>query len=756
LVFAVRDSSGEPELMGLPRLRLGGLDDEDARSLLASVFPGRMDEQLRDRILSETNGNPLALLELPRVLDPAQAPGGLGLVGTEPVPARIQEGFRQRVATLPEDARSLLLVAAAEPVGDPVTVLTAAEMLGISPSAADAAQAEGLLEIGARVRFRHPLVRSAVYSSASPAERRSVHQALAEATDRLRDPDRRAWHLAAAAAPWPNEQVARDLEDSADRARSRGGIAAAAAFLHRAVELTPDPARKSERSLGAAQANLQAGAFDEASKLLTVATAGPLDEMQQGRVDLLRGQIAFASNAGSEAPSLLAKAARRLEGPDAALARATYLDAFLAAVFAGELAAVGNVREVARAARTAPPPQGEPRPPDLLLNALAILVTEGRFEAAPLLRQAAALFAQGEITLEEGVRWGWLATVAATMVWDEECWQAIDFRQLQNCREAGLLASLTIYANAMAVVMVWRGDFAGAASLIDEAEAIAKATGIGLAPYGAVLLAGFRGAEAEAAKLISAVSAAAREAGQGAGVQWSQFVSAVLYNGLGQYERSLASARQAAEQVPELDTSMWALVELIEAASRTGNDQIAAEALEGLAEATRIGQTDWGLGIYARSRALLSDDGDAEDWYREAVDRLGRTQVRMELARSHLVYGEWLRRQGRRVDAREQLRTAHEMLTRMGAEAFADRARRELLATGQNVARRRYDTRKELTPQEYQIAQLAAERITNPEIAAQLFISTATVDYHLRKVFRKLEISSRRQLGEALKSQTAS
>jgi DNA-binding CsgD family transcriptional regulator len=319
-----------------------------------------------------------------------------------------------------------------------------------------------------------------------------------------------------------------------------------------------------------------------------------------------------------------------------------------------------------------------------------------------------------------------------------------------------LLASLTIYANAMAVVMVWRGDFAGAASLIDEAEAIAKATGIGLAPYGAVLLAGFRGAEAEAANLISAVSAAARDAGQGAGVQWSQFVSAVLYNGLGQYERALASARQAAEQVPELDTSMWALVELIEAASRTGNDQIAAEALEGLAEATRIGQTDWGLGIYARARALLSDDGDAEDWYREAVDRLGRTQVRMELARTHLVYGEWLRRQSRRVDAREQLRTAHEMLTRMGAEAFADRARRELLATGQKVTNRRYDTRKELTPQEYQIAQMAAERTTNPEIAAQLFISTATVDYHLRKVFRKLEISSRRQLGEALKSQTVS
>ena len=310
-----------------------------------------------------------------------------------------------------------------------------------------------------------------------------------------------------------------------------------------------------------------------------------------------------------------------------------------------------------------------------------------------------------------------------------------------------MLAQLVIWVNSTATLTIWRGDLAAAASLIAEAEAIAAATGTRHAPLGAVSLAGFRGAEAEAAPLIEAVITAARAAGQGVAVQWSQWVSAILYNGLVRYETALAEA-QAAGQASDLQVSMWALPELIEAASRTGQTRLAADALGQLAEVTSVGQTDWGPGIYARSRALLSED--AERWYREAVNRLSRTGFRPELVRAHLLYGEWLRREGRRADARAQLRTAHEMFDAIGMQAFAERARRELLATGETVRRRTADTRGQLTPQEAQIARLARAGLSNPEIAAQLFLSPRTVEYHLAKVFTKLNITSRRQLRQAL------
>jgi DNA-binding CsgD family transcriptional regulator len=747
LIFAAREP-GE-QFGGLADLQVRGLPDQDARALLGSVVRFRLDEQVRDRIVAETAGNPLALLELPRGLGSAQLAGGFGLPGAQPVPARIEEGFRRRLEALPGDTRSLLLVAAAEPAGDPVLVWRAAGRLGIPDSAAAAASADGLLEAGTRVRFRHPLVRSAVYSAASPEERRAAHRALAEVTDRDRDPDRRAWHLAAA-APGPEEEVAAELERSAGRAQARGGMAAAAAFLQRGAELTSEPARRSERALAAAQASLQAGALDAAADLLAMAMAGPLDELQQACAGLLRGQIAFASSAGGDAPALLVKAAKQLESLDAALARQTYLDAWLAALFAGRFAGAGHLHEVSQAARTAPPPAGAPRPPDLLLDGLAVLVTEGRAQAASLLRRAARVFAEEEITMEERLRWATPAAMAAVMVWDDERWHTIEARQVQSCREAGLLAQLVISVNAVAIRTIWHGDFAAAASLIAEAEAIAAATGARFAPFAAVFLAGFRGAEAEAAPLIEAVSTAARAAGQGVGVQWSQWAAAILYNGLGRYEKALAEAQQASEQAPELYVSMFAVPELIEAASRTGQTRLAADALGQLAKATSIGQTDWGQGIYARSRALTGDGQDAEDWYREAVDRLSRTGFRPELARAHLLYGEWLRRERRRAEARAQLRTAHEMFAAIGMQAFAERARRELRATGETARTRAPDTHDELTPQEAQIARLARSGLSNPKIAAQLFLSPRTIQYHLGNIFTKLEITSRRQLRQAL------
>jgi DNA-binding CsgD family transcriptional regulator len=573
--------------------------------------------------------------------------------------------------------------------------------------------------------------------------------ALAEVTDRDRDPDRRAWHLAAA-APGPDEDVAAELERSAGRAQARGGIAAAAAFLHRAVELTGEPAARSERALAATEASLQAGALEAAAELLTAAGAWPLDELQQARVDLLRGQLAFASGRSGDAPALLLKAAEQLKTLNVSLARQTYLTAWFAALYAGGFAGAGDLHEVSRSARSAPWPSGEPSPSDLLLDGLAGLVTEGRVQAAPLLRQAVRVYAEDDIPMAERLRGSRAAVAAAALVWDEEHLSAILARDVQACRKAGLITQLALYLGPMARLSILRGDLAAAASMAAEEEALAAATGVRFVPHAALNLAGFRGDEAEAAPLIEAVATAAQAAAQGSGVQMAQWISAVLHNGLGHYEAALEQAQQAADQAPELYVSMWVLPELIEAASRTGQARLAEEALGRLAEATSIGQTDWGQGIYARSRALLSDGEDAERWYREAVDRLSRIGFRSELARAHLLYGEWLRREGRRVDARAQLRTAYDEFVTIGMQAFAERARHELLATGETVRKRTAGARDELTPQEAQIAGLASEGMSNPEIAAQLFLSPRTVEYHLAKVFTKLDITSRRHLRRSL------
>jgi len=754
LVFAAREAGRE--LTGLPELEVGGLRDGDARTLLDSALPGPLDARVRDLIVAETRGNPLALLELPRGLSPGQLAGGFGLPGARPgttaLAGRIEESFRRQLGALPAETRRLLQLAAADPSGNRSLVLRAAGRLGIGAQAAGPAVDAGLVEFGAGVRFRHPLVRSAAYRSAAVGDRQQLHAALAEVTDPVTDPDRRAWHRAEAAAG-PDEDVAVELEQSAGRAQARGGLAAAAAFGERAVLLTADPARLVDRILAAAETSLQAGAFGQALEILSQAEAlgsGQLDELASARMDLLRGQIAAASSMDRDAPAMLMKAARRLEPLDIALARQTYLEAWAAAYFAGRFAGTGSLGDVARAARSAPPPEGEPQPADLLLDGLAMLITEGRAAAATALRRAVRVFAEDGVPANEALRWSWLVTTAALMVWDDECWHAVTARQLQSCREAGLLTRLVIYVTTMAQISVWRGDFEAATALIAEAETIAAATGTRFVPYAAVMLAGYRGAEAEAARLIEAVVTDARAAGQGHGIQAAHRDSSVLYNGLGRYEEAQAEAQQAAGEEPELVAAMWALAELIEAASRTGQAELAADALGRLAEATSVGPTDWGQGIYARGRALLADGAEAEGWYREAVDRLSRTAGRPDLARAHLLYGEWLRREGRRADARERLRTAYDMFDAIGMEAFAERTRRELLAAGETVRRRADGTHGQLTPQEAQIARLAKAGLSNPEIAAQLFLSTRTIEWHLRKVFTKLGITSRRQLPGAL------
>ena len=740
LIFAAREP-GE-EFRGLADLEVKGLSDQDARTLLRSAVRFRLDDRVRDRIVAETKGNPLALLELPRGLSPAQLAGGFG---PRAIPVRIMEGFRRRLAELPADTRSLLLIAAAEPAGDPVLVWRAAERLGIPPSAAETAQADTLLQIGMRVQFRHPLVRSAVYSAALPQERRAAHRALAEATDR--DPDRRAWHLAAA-ADGPDEEVAAELERSATRARARGGMAAAAAFLQRAVELTGGAGRRAGRALDATQANLQAGVLDTAAQLLSVAMAEPLDELQGARADWLGGQIAFASGPDSDAPLLLLKAAKRLEPLDLDLARQTYVDAWQAGVFAGYLAGAGDLLEVSRAAQALPPPAHPPRPGDLLLDGLALMVTDGPEAAAPVLRQATTAFARTGIPVQESLQWGWLVRVADQSMWGEDG-RRLTVRQVQLARDVGALDQLPILLNMMAMDAVWSGDFTAAASLVAEAAAVCEATGSRLAPYAAVMLASFRGREGEAAPLIETAIEEGAAAGQGVAVTYAHWVAAILHNGRGRYADALAAARQASEHKHPY-VSAWTLPELIEAAAHTGNLRTAREALDLLAERTRAGGTEEGRGVEARCRALLSEGEAADQGYREAIGRLSRTGFRPELARAHLLYGEWLRREDRRGDARTQLHTAHGMFAAIGMEAFAERARRELQAAGETVRTRAGGAHDQLTPQEAQIARLAREGLSNPEIGAQLFLSPRTVEYHLAKVFSKLGITSRRQLRQAL------
>ena len=749
LVFVVREPCDEQEeFTGLPELVVEGLGDDDARALLESVIGSRLDERVGERIVAETRGNPLALVELPRGLTAAELAGGFGLPATMPLDGRIEESFLQRVERLPADTQLLLLVAAAEPAGDPALLRRAADGLGIGFQAAAPAKADGLLTIGSRVLFHHPLVRSAVYRAASEEDRRTVHHALAEATDAEVDSDHRAWHRAQAATG-PDEELADELERSAGRAQASAGLSAGATFLALAADFTVDPARRAERALAAAQAKHEAGTPDAALALLALVETGPLDDLQRVRVDLLRAQIAVAVNRGSDAVQLLLKAAKQFEPLDVGLARATYLDAISAAIVVGPLAGgdAGGVLDVAEAVRAAPQlPRGE-GPADLLLDGLVSLLMDGPAPAAPILKRALGALRSERISEDEGLRCLWLGSRAAMSMWEDEAWNALADRHVKLARDAGALAVLPMALRSRMNVHIHLGEFTAAASLIEELDAITKVTGGHHHPgYAAKTLAAWKGGEAEALELMAELPSWA----DGALVATAQYATAFLCNGFGRYEDALAAAEQVSEQPEALGVAGWALAELVEAAIRSGETERAADAFERLAESTRASGTEWALGVEARSRALLSEGETAEDLYREAIDRLGNTRVRAALARAHLVYGEWLRRERRRLDARKQLRIAHGLFNEMGLEGYAERAARELLATGETARKRSVETLDELTTQEAQIAGLARDGLSNPEIGARLFISPRTVEYHLHKVFAKLGIRSRSQLDPAL------
>jgi DNA-binding CsgD family transcriptional regulator len=747
VVCAARTGIGERVLAGLPELALSPLSKRDGLALLLENLQGPLDAAVCQRIVAESHGNPLALLELPRTWSGSDLAGGFGLPDGLSTTGRIEQSYERRLRGLPAATQLLVLAAAAEPIGDPALLQRAAEGLEIDMAAVDAAADAGLLTVGRRVKFAHPLVRSSAYRFAAATDRHRVHRALAEATDVERDPDRRAWHLARAASG-PDEDVASELERSASRAQARGGVAAAAAFLRQSVALTQDVGRRAERALAAAEASLLAGAFEEVLELAEIAQADTTDGFQQARLDVLRGHLAYTSHIGSDASRRLLKAARSLEPFDYELARETYLIAWFAAVVLGHVEGEDVMREICEAVQALPRQAEDPPPLHLLLDGLVLLTTDGSVAATPVLIRASE--EMSKIPEADVRRWGWAGPAASSAVWDDQGLLAASERNLQIVRDAGAFAELPQHLHSFAMAHLWLGDFAGVAAVMAETEIIEAASG----RYGGYVwmtLRALEGNEAEASALIAAVieqAASPERAGEAAPAHWA---AAVLNNGLTRYDEAKSAADKATWNRFNQWFAKWALPEMVEAAVRTGDTGLARDALERLVETTQPAGTDFALGIEARCRALLADGASADALYREAIERLGRGRLRPDEARAHLLYGEWLRREGRRVEAREQLRTAYELFVSIGMQAFAERARHELLATGEKVRKRTQETTAELTPQEEQVARLARDGLSNPEIAAQLFIGARTVEWHLGKVFTKLGISSRRQLRSALR-----
>jgi DNA-binding CsgD family transcriptional regulator len=757
MIFGVRDGV-EDFLTGLPELRVSGLPDSDARVLLESVMFGGIDPRVRDRIVAETRGNPLALLEVPRTMSAAEMAGGFRPAAVRPPADRVESGFVERIKALPHDTRRLVLAAAAEPVGDAALFLRAAEHLGISADALIPAEQAGIIEFGPRMRFHHPLVRSAAYRAADIAERRDIHRALAHATDSTIDPDRRAWHAAHATAG-PDDAVAKELEASAWRAQTRGGIAAAATFLERAAILTADPELRGSRAIAAAQTKRDAAEPQTAYELLALAELSPLTALQQAEIGRLRAQMEFTrsrSGAGDapqvdQAAARLLEAATRLESLHDELAREGYVEAFAAAMYASRNQPDALVR-VATAARNAVDRVTDLRHPiDLLLSGMAHRVTGGLAAGTRQLRAALETWCTPAGSDDvQALRWMALAypvvhESAAGEMWDDDLLDRMSSAMVQRARAVGALALLPPAIAFRAGVYVLEGEFAAATALMEEADAISVAIGHQPMKYHKVELAAWQGDLAVASGLIEAGTAEASAKGEGRLAGVIGYTAAILYNGLGRYEAALAAATEACG-FDDLGFYGWCLLELAEAAAHTGDREALAMAVRRLEEGAGVSGTDWGLGALASARAMLADGDEADALFTESVERLGRTRVRSQLARAHLRYGEWLRRQKRRGAAREHLGIAHEMFTGFGARAFAERARRELIGTGEKVRKQAISSGDEMTSQEAQIAQLARDGLTNQEIGAQLFISTHTVEWHLRKVFVKLGISSRRQL----------
>jgi DNA-binding CsgD family transcriptional regulator len=752
LLFAVRASATvHAPFDGLTTVEVGPLTDESAHELLAAVVEGSVDGRVAETILEETRGCPLAVVELASSLSTEQLVGGALLPEPLPIGSRLEGHFLRQVSALPQDTQMLLLIAAAEPCGDAVLLWRAADCFGIASAAADAALEQGLLLISTRVEFRHPLIRSAVYGGADASTRRDIHRSLAAVTDR--EPEQRAWHLAAAAVG-PDEDVAKELERCAVDARNRGRYAAEAAFLSRAAELTPNRDDRAVRLLSAAQSHVIAGAPHVAETLLAQARPRPTCQILQAQAQRLDAAL-HAFSLPNEVPLALLSAARALETLDVRLARETYAEALEACLVASQLAKGTNVVEVGRAALAAPASaDAAPTTADLLLEGFATRFAVGYGEAVPVLRRAVAALAESDVGSFGFSRSGTLGASAAAELWDAEGYGAL-LRRLEPVERArGALDSLRITLGCLGHYEMWAGRFNVAESYHSEASELARALGAHPAVWDLlkVELFAWQGRDAETRTAVDLLTGPlAQAAGAGVAVNLARYALTILELAQGHYENAFRSAWPLYEQdFPPQGTQ--ALAEIVEAGVRAGHRCEAAAAFDRLAERASASGTPWALGLLARSQALVAGDGDAESRFRESIARLATTTVRTDLARAHLLYGEWLRRQRRRQAARTELRAAHEMFTAMGAQAFAERARLELAATGERARQRSVDTLSELTPQESQVARLASDGATNRDIAAAMFISATTVEYHLSKVYRKLGIRSRGYLRAALAS----
>jgi DNA-binding CsgD family transcriptional regulator len=744
MLFAARHHVDQ--LSGLPELVLGGLSDSDARALLSALMPGRLSDSARESILAESGGNPLALRELHGALSPVELAGGYGLAEAKSISGRIEDTYLRQFHALPEPTRLLLLIAAAEPTGELPWLWAAAARLGIGVDAAAPAERARLLTFDGRVRFRHPLVRSAIYGDAPLADRRRVHDALAHVISGRNTADHRAWHRARSAEV-PDEDIAVELVAAAEQARARGGVAAAAAFMSEAVAATPDRTRRARRALAAAETNLDAGALDKAGRLLDLAAELTDDDWIGAHVELMRAKVAFAAHRGRDGPPLLLAAATRLNTVDASLARETYLEALMSSLIVGRLPAdeTSSPATIARAARAAVPARASSRSVDMLLDGLVIRLTDGYVAGAPLLKAGIAEYAREAAAKTAQPRWHDITMRVCLDLFDLDNYTALTKSQLEMLRAAGKLTQIASPLSTYAGLCVTGGEFGKAAAALDELDLIAAATDTPphrvIGPY----LAAYRGRQKECLESAEATIEASTVRGEGTDVTVARYAVAILHIGLAQYPEALSASLYGLEY-DDVGMANYLMIETIEAAARCGETPLASEVLDELSQRAKASGTDTALGLEARSRALIAGDADADVEFRRALDHLQRSPAVVYRARTHLAYGEWLRRVSRRADAQAQLRTAHDMFDAMGAEGFAARARRELQAAGEKVRQRGQGTMTPLTTQERHITRLAREGYTNSEIGAQLFISARTVEWHLGRIYAKLGVTSRREL----------
>lgn len=744
MVFALRAQSAAGAFEGVPPIVVDGFERRDAEALLSSLVPGHIDRRAMDRVLDEADGNPLAIVESARALSRAEIAMGMILPTTTASPSRMEEHYQGLLRALPEDTQRLLLVAAAEPSAQPQVIFAAAAKLGADATAIQPAVEAGLATVP--VRFSHPLVRSAVYRAASPDAVRAAHAALAAVATGDADRDLLAWHRARSVSG-TDDDAATDLALAAARLGARGGTAAAAALLRQAVEVTSNRFHKAEWLLRIAQAELAGGQYELAARDIAAAAAGELTDGLLAEAKLTQARIAFARDRGGGSVALLLNAAEHLAPDDAESAREAYLEAFSAAMFGASLART-SVQEVAERWLDADLSSGA-GPAHTLLDAMSRVLLDDNAPSRRAMQVALAPFQMGVVDESTHLHWMWHATIAALAAWDFDTWDAVSERHLVLAREAGDYTELPIALTTRAYAHLFRGEFSAALDAVREMETIASVTGGLMAPTAAIGAAALQGAVDELDRLVQETVVDADKRADGSGLAIAYWGEAVLNNSRGNYEDALRWGRLADRQSNPLHSAAhWALVETIEAASRLpGTD--ASQELSRLEAATAPYGSDWARGIYARSKALLSPDSEAESHFVDALQFLERSPSRLDFARATLLYGEWLRRRKRLGDAREELERAHQLLVDMGATDFALRAARELQAAGIRIGPSDAAFGADLTPQEAQIAQLAGQGLTNGEVAARMFLSSRTVEYHLGKVFTKLKITSRRQLPAA-------